>query len=118
MLCIECQNILHAKSTRVQHGEEWKFKHHENGRALQTSADAGCQMCLLFWNQLSDQIRRDMTRTYGQESNSDSQAHHSYYTINEYMRDRGYYQLSGGCDAVPSTSSPELFRIYFIHAKG
>jgi hypothetical protein len=105
MLCGSCQDILGAKSELVSLDGAWKFKHHENVQAFQDSAEAGCQLCLMGWYQVSEQIPEiayeDTTPVL--------------YTVNEWHRKDGRYELTGGCKASDSTV---YYHVEFVRSEG
>lgn len=105
MLCSSCQDILNAKSKRIRVDGAWGFKYHENIQAFKASAEAGCQLCLMAWYQVSENIAEtaleDPTPIL--------------YTINEWNRKDGSYELTGGCKTTDSTA---YYHVEFVRSKG
>jgi hypothetical protein len=105
MLCVSCQDILTAKSERVCVDGAWGLKYHENIQAFKACAEAGCQLCLMAWYQVSEAIPEtaleDPTPIL--------------YTINEWNRKDGSYELTGGCKTGDSTA---YYHVEFVRSKG
>ena len=51
MLCLPCRRILLAR--RVLHCKPGRYIHHVSGSAFLLAAASGCQLCLMFRNQMS-----------------------------------------------------------------
>jgi hypothetical protein len=105
MLCSSCQDILNAKSELLCVDDSCMFKHHETVQAFRVSAETGCQLCLMGWYQVSDSIQQiayeDTTPVL--------------YTINEWNRKDGSYELAGRCKTGDSTS---YYHVEFVRSKG
>jgi hypothetical protein len=123
MLCEQCQHMLAATSERVLIGNKWRFKHHENTRAFQASTEAGCQLCLMFWYQLSSEIRRvvveENPRSSARDTDTDTVVHEAAgpisYTIGQTLRDRGRYDIS---IRINIGNTPVSLRLDFVRAEG
>jgi hypothetical protein len=105
MLCVSCQDILAARGELVCQDGNWKFKHHENIRAFQASAEAGCQLCLMGWYQISDIIPHT---TYEDTTPV-------VYTVNEWNRKDGSYELTG---QFKTGDSMVYYHVEFLRSKG
>ena len=118
MLCEQCLCIVEATSEGMFMVDEWRYKHHANIKAFQNSAEAGCQLCLMFWYQLPDEVRgvlakQDPDNTVGDTLHEVGST--VTYTIDEFLRDRGRYEVSVRFgNGVP----PPDPRIYFVRADG
>jgi hypothetical protein len=105
MLCSSCQDILSAKSEVISVDGDRKFKYHDNLQAFKTEAEAGCQLCLMGWYQLSDEVRR---KAYEDTTPI-------FYTINEWNRKGGSYELAGGVETDDDTV---YFHVEFVRSQG
>ena len=66
MLCTDCLRILHAHSEQFAgHGGEL-FKHCDGINALRISANLGCRLCLILFDQIPDAaiLDQDVAPTY------------------------------------------------------
>src|SRR5277367_146923 len=121
MLCEQCQHMLAATSERVIIENKWRFKHHENARAFQASTEAGCQLCVMFWYQLSSEIRRVVVEESPGNSAraTDTVVHEAAdpvsYTIDQTLRDRGRYDIS---IRINIGNTPVSLRLDFVRAEG
>ena len=105
MLCGSCQDILVAKSEVVLVDDGCKFKHHDNVETFQASAEAGCQLCLMGWYQMPEEVRRAPYEA----------STLVFYTINEWNRKEGSYELTGHCKTGSSTFH---YRVEFVRSEG
>jgi hypothetical protein len=110
--------MLAATSERVLIENKWRFKHHENTRTFQASTEAGCQLCLMFWYQLSSEIRRVAVEENPGNSARDmvhEAAGPVSYTIGQTLRDRGRYDIS---IRINIGNAPVSLRLDFVRAEG
>jgi hypothetical protein len=113
--------MLQARSERILIGNEWKFKHHENVRVFLASTEACCQLCLMFWYQLPNEIRRAAVEEYLRNSarGTDTVVHEAAgpvcYTIDETLRDRGRYEVSS---SLNMRTTPVSLRLHFVRTEG
>lgn len=104
MLCVSCQDILAAKSDIVCLDDAWKFRHHENVQAFQASAEAGCQLCLMAWYQVSDEVRHQAFQDTTPVA----------YTMNEWNRKDGNYELAG---TITTDDDTVTYHVEFFRSK-
>ena len=118
MRCEQCLRIVEATSERISMRDEWRYKHHAKVKAFRDSAEAGCQLCLMFWYQLPDEVRIAILEKCSDHITGDEVhggASTVTYTIDEYLRDRGRYEVSL---RIGTTVSPTDLRVYFVRAEG
>jgi hypothetical protein len=104
MLCVSCQDILAAKGDVVCLDGGLKFRHHESVQAFQASAEAGCQLCLMAWYQVSGEVL--------QQALQDTTP--VFYTMNEWNRKDGNYELAG---TITTDDDTVTYHVEFFRSK-
>jgi hypothetical protein len=120
MFCEQCRPMLRGTSERMLIENKWKFKHYGNARVFQASAEAGCQLCLMFWYQLSSEIRaaiEDYARNSARDTDTvvHEEAGPVSYTIDQTLRDRGRYEVSSSFNFG---TTPVSLNLHFVRAEG
>ena len=121
MLCSECSKILTATCERVDDDGTPSFRYHESLIALRVQAEAGCQLCLMFLDQLSEDVSQRLDHILSNENLQVVPESHvvenSYvkYTLDDLQSDRGTYILNlrfgNGMDMI-------FPRVYFVRSEG